>query len=305
MRRPTSGPLMAPRLHERAPPASRPRPPRLEDGAPDRRGCGADAARTRRHRSRLVHPLRVGDARLHRRGRALGGLRAGDRLRGGLRRALAALQRRGVPALAAARDPDRAHAIGSPRGSRCSWSLGSGAGRGASFPRAIACAGRLASGLLILSEALIGAGLVLFGLVADDRSRCARLVLALHLTNTFLLLAALDADGTSAEPSGRHPARVARPRRSAGRWRRRRRAGASGSPAPSPRWATPSFPPRRCRRASHRISRRRAHLLVRLRVYHPLVAILVSRRAPPWPRPAPAAPLPGGARAAAEPAPSR
>jgi heme A synthase len=48
-----------------------------------------------------------------------------------------------------------------------------------------------ASGLLILSEALIGAGLVLFGLVADDRSEVRAVVLGLHLTNTFLLLAAL------------------------------------------------------------------------------------------------------------------
>src|SRR5512144_182495 len=37
--------------------------------------------------------------------------------------------------------------------------------------------------LLMLSEALIGAGLVLFGLVADDRSPVRAFVLALHLTN--------------------------------------------------------------------------------------------------------------------------
>jgi heme A synthase len=49
----------------------------------------------------------------------------------------------------------------------------------------------LASVLLILSEASIGAGLVLFGLVADDRSGIRAVVLGLHLTNTFLLLAAL------------------------------------------------------------------------------------------------------------------
>lgn len=48
-----------------------------------------------------------------------------------------------------------------------------------------------ASVVLILSEALIGAGLVLFGLVADDDSTARAVVLAVHLTNTFLLLAAL------------------------------------------------------------------------------------------------------------------
>jgi len=49
----------------------------------------------------------------------------------------------------------------------------------------------VASVVLILSEALIGAGLVLFGLVADDDSRARAIVLAVHLTNTFLLLGAL------------------------------------------------------------------------------------------------------------------
>src|SRR5262245_35507929 len=38
----------------------------------------------------------------------------------------------------------------------------------------------VASVLLIVSEALIGAGLVLFGLVADDRSEVRAVVLALH-----------------------------------------------------------------------------------------------------------------------------
>jgi heme A synthase len=49
----------------------------------------------------------------------------------------------------------------------------------------------VASGVLVLSEALIGAGLVLFGLVAADDSRARAVVLAVHLTNTFLLQAAL------------------------------------------------------------------------------------------------------------------
>jgi heme A synthase len=49
----------------------------------------------------------------------------------------------------------------------------------------------VASVILILSEAAIGAGLVLFGLVAEDDSRARAVVLAVHLTNTFLLLGAL------------------------------------------------------------------------------------------------------------------
>ena len=42
-----------------------------------------------------------------------------------------------------------------------------------------------------LTEALIGAGLVLLGLVADNRSPMRAVVMSAHLVNTFLLLAAL------------------------------------------------------------------------------------------------------------------
>lgn len=48
-----------------------------------------------------------------------------------------------------------------------------------------------ASGLLILSEALLGAGLVLFGLVAHDASSARAFAMMAHLLNTFALLAAL------------------------------------------------------------------------------------------------------------------
>lgn len=48
-----------------------------------------------------------------------------------------------------------------------------------------------ASGLFIVSEALLGAGLVLFGLVADDASPARAFAMIAHLLNTFALLAAL------------------------------------------------------------------------------------------------------------------
>jgi heme A synthase len=47
------------------------------------------------------------------------------------------------------------------------------------------------SGILIITEALIGAGLVLFGWVADNQSVARAVSMALHLINTFFLLAAL------------------------------------------------------------------------------------------------------------------
>ncbi len=53
---------------------------------------------------------------------------------------------------------------------------------------------RLGGGLamfFMMTEALVGAGLVLFELVADDTSTARALAIAVHLVNTFLLLAAL------------------------------------------------------------------------------------------------------------------
>jgi heme a synthase len=48
-----------------------------------------------------------------------------------------------------------------------------------------------ASVIFMLSEAAVGAGLVLFRLVADNASVARALFMAAHLTNTFVLLAAL------------------------------------------------------------------------------------------------------------------
>jgi heme a synthase len=49
----------------------------------------------------------------------------------------------------------------------------------------------VASGVFILTEALLGAALVLFGWVAQDASDARGWVVAAHLVNTFLLLGAL------------------------------------------------------------------------------------------------------------------
>jgi len=48
-----------------------------------------------------------------------------------------------------------------------------------------------ASGAFIVSEALLGAGLVLFGLVAEDASTARAVAMVAHLLNTFALLASL------------------------------------------------------------------------------------------------------------------
>lgn len=51
--------------------------------------------------------------------------------------------------------------------------------------------GAIWSMVFIIFEALIGAGLVLLGLTADNSSGTRAVVIAIHLVNTFLLLAAL------------------------------------------------------------------------------------------------------------------
>ena len=49
----------------------------------------------------------------------------------------------------------------------------------------------IASGILIIIEALLGAGLVLFKLVAENSSGARAFAVALHLANTFLLVGSL------------------------------------------------------------------------------------------------------------------
>jgi cytochrome c oxidase assembly protein subunit 15 len=57
----------------------------------------------------------------------------------------------------------------------------------------------------MIAEALVGAGLVLYGWVAKDTSSARGWVMAIHLTNTFLLLASL----ALAAEWGRRPAGLA------------------------------------------------------------------------------------------------
>ena len=51
--------------------------------------------------------------------------------------------------------------------------------------------GAVVSAFFIITESLVGAGLVIFGWVADDDSAARALVVSIHLFNTFLLLASL------------------------------------------------------------------------------------------------------------------
>jgi len=130
--------------------------------------------------------------------------------------------------------------------------------------------------LLMLSEALIGAGLVLFGLVADDRSSVRAFVLALHLTNTFLLLASLALTGFFA----------ARAAAAAPRWRSSNLARHSlaaltavlvvGVTGAITALGDTLFPAESLQHGLAQDFTAGAHFLIRLRVWHPVLALLTS-----------------------------
>jgi cytochrome c oxidase assembly protein subunit 15 len=70
---------------------------------------------------------------------------------------------------------------------------------------------RVTSGLSLLVEALLGAGLVAFGLVEDDDSIARAVVMAIHLTNTCILMGALAAAAwTGVDGVDRRPQRPSR-----------------------------------------------------------------------------------------------
>ncbi len=127
--------------------------------------------------------------------------------------------------------------------------------------------------VFLITEALVGAGLVLFGLVTDNASPARAVVMSLHLLNTFLLLACLAltvvwaARGAAA---GRLPLRAS-PRDPVawllgGALAGMALLGVSGAVAalgdtlyPAARMAEDFSPT--------------AHLLLRLRVLHPAIAL--------------------------------
>lgn len=129
--------------------------------------------------------------------------------------------------------------------------------------------------LFMLTEALLGAGLVLFGLVADDDSIARAWAMAFHLVNTCLLLAcaALTAwnAGTLRETASQ-----------ASRWARTLLiASLAGTLILAASGAVTAlgdtlFPVESFSEGLSDDFSPEAHLLVRLRVYHPVLALLVS-----------------------------
>jgi heme A synthase len=126
--------------------------------------------------------------------------------------------------------------------------------------------------IFMLSEAAVGAGLVLFELVADNQSMARALFVATHLINTFLLLAALTL--TARFASGGVPFRL----RSQGTlgggillgFLALLLSGVSGAVAAL---GDTLFPATSLAQALEQDLSPTAHLLIRLRIFHPAFAI--------------------------------
>ena len=129
--------------------------------------------------------------------------------------------------------------------------------------------------LFMLGEAAVGAGLVLFELVADNQSMARALFMATHLVNTFFLLGALTL--TAHFASGRHPFRL-RGSGVLGRWCVASLialllAGVSGAIAAL---GDTLFPALSLAEAIRQDLSPTAHVLIRLRVLHPVLSIAAA-----------------------------
>jgi heme A synthase len=134
--------------------------------------------------------------------------------------------------------------------------------------------------LFLVVEALVGAGLVRFGLVADDASTARAVVMAVHLLNTFLLLASLALTAAWAGPGGergRFPLRLeARDPAAwllAGALAGMALLGVSGAIAAL---GDTLFPASSFREGLAADLDPTAHLLLRLRLFHPAIALALG-----------------------------
>lgn len=129
--------------------------------------------------------------------------------------------------------------------------------------------------LFMLTEAAVGAGLVLFELVADNQSMARALFMGTHLTNTFFLLGAMTL--TAHFASGGAPFRL-RGRGSLAVWLVSGAAllllaGVSGAIAAL---GDTLFPAESLSHALKQDLSPAAHLLIRLRLLHPALAVAAA-----------------------------
>lgn len=148
-------------------------------------------------------------------------------------------------------------------------------------PRAAGIAGLASLGFLIV-EALVGAGLVRFELVTDNASAARAVVMAVHLVNTFLLLGSLALTawwaGGGPPPRRRDGTPPRRGARAAG-WLAALGVvallvlGVSGAIAAL---GDTLFPATGFREGFRQDFAPGAHLLLRLRVLHPVIAVAAA-----------------------------
>lgn len=127
----------------------------------------------------------------------------------------------------------------------------------------------------MLTEAAVGAGLVLFELVADNESMARALFMGTHLVNTFLLLAALTLTAYWAGGGGR----VSVAWGQGGTWKVL--AGVGGTLLVGISGAVCAlgdtlYPAATLAEALEQDLSATAHILIRLRLFHPLIAVVVS-----------------------------
>lgn len=133
------------------------------------------------------------------------------------------------------------------------------------------------STVFIITEGLVGAGLVLFEWVADNESVARAISMAVHLVNTFLLLAAVSLtawwSGAKGEVSLRLRGQGQTGRLFAGALVLLVILGASGAITAL---GDTLFPSGTLREGIAQDFEATAHFLVRLRVYHPLIAVITA-----------------------------
>lgn len=142
-------------------------------------------------------------------------------------------------------------------------------------PESLARRAAWTSLVLVMVEALIGAGLVLFGWVAMDTSSARAVAVALHLVNTLLLLAALAVTAWV----GDRPEKVTF--RWSGGWKLGFAAGLASVAALAATGAVTAlgdtlFPVRSLAEGLQADFARGSHPLIRLRVIHPVLAVAVG-----------------------------
>jgi heme A synthase len=135
--------------------------------------------------------------------------------------------------------------------------------------------GLVASGVFIIIEALLGAGLVLFELVAENTSEARAFAVALHLANTFLLVGSLSL--TAYWASGGNAVQI----RGQGVKAWLLASGLLGMLLIGMSGAVTAlgdtlFPVSSLAEGITADMDPNAHFLVRLRVYHPVIAVILA-----------------------------